>query len=387
MPAPVLRWQPSSNQDQMAPIRATLLLLFSSLLQASAYKLPAIQLSGQDGTVRESMAPGGLPVAGGAQRGQWVWDTTGAGSTDFPVFIREKREAEVKSSNRSTEETTTTGHHNTFSMTLPEHPREETEVSLAPEELDESTSQENFYDDATITAEPLSADSSDNVSTEVARVTVDNHLDTLAKAAPTQGSSTVSSEAVAAGMEEILTSSTESREYGSSIRPEGMTGLRESSPTSPPESLTQSSEGVLPVKELATWRYGLSTVGKTHSPPTRPPAGGSVTANVPLQKLSVHTNILVGKCLLAIFILALVAAIFIVCTTVLATLLWRQKRVCQVRQHNTTEMVCISALLPDSEPVANGEKPSKVKRMKMPTDNSSETEGDNLTLSSFLPDH
>ncbi|CAM4566049.1 P-selectin glycoprotein ligand 1 [Lepidochelys kempii] len=386
MPAPVLRWQPSSSQGQMAPIRATLLLLFASLLQVSAHKLPAIQLSGRDGTVRESPAAGGLPAAGGSQRGQWVWDTAGAGSTDFPVFIREKREAEVKSSNSSAEETTTTGHHNTFSMTPSEHPVEETEVSLAPEELDESTSQENFYDDdATTTAEPLSADSSD-VSTEAAGVTVGNHLDTLAKVVPIQGSRTVSSEAAATGIEDILTSSTESWEHGSSIRPVGMKGLGESSPTSPPESLTQSSEGDLPVKELATWRHGLSKVGKTHSPPTRPPAGGSVTANVPLQKLPIHTNILVGKCLLAIFILALVAAIFIVCTTVLATLLWRQKRVCQVRQLNT-EMVCISALLPDNEPVANGEKPSKVKRMKMPTDNSSETEGDNLTLSSFLPDH
>ncbi|CAM5101443.1 unnamed protein product [Natator depressus] len=384
MPAPVLRWQPSSSQGQMAPIRATLLLLlFASLLQASAHKLPAIQLSGRDGTVRESLAAGGLPAAGRSQRGQWVWDTARAGSADFPVFIREKREAEVKSSNRSAEETTTTGHHNTFSMTPSEHPVEETEVSLAPEELDESTSQENFYDDATTTAEPLSADSSD-VSTEAAGVTVGNHLDTLAKVVSIQGSRTVSSEAAATGIEEILTSSTESREHGSSIRPVGMKGLGESSPTSPPESLTQSSEGVLLVKELAT---SFSKVGKTHSPPTRPPAGGSATANVPLQKLPIHTNILVGKCLLAIFILALVAAIFIVCTTVLATLLWRQKRVCQVRQHNHTEMVCISALLPDSEPVANGEKPSKVKRMKMPTDNSSETEGDNLTLSSFLPDH
>ncbi|EMP37150.1 P-selectin glycoprotein ligand 1 [Chelonia mydas] len=367
----------------MAPIRATLLLLFASLLQASAHKLPAIQLSGRDGTVPESPAAGGLPAAGGSQRGQWVWDTARAASADFPVFIREKREAEVKSSNRSAEETTTTGHHNTFSMTPSEHPVEETEVSLAPEELDESTSQENFYDDATTTAEPLSADSSD-VSTEAAGVTVGNRLDTLAKVVSIQGSRTVSSEAAATGIEEILTSSTESWEHGSSIRPVGMKGLGESSPTSPPESLTQSSEGVLLAKELATW---FSKVGKTHSPPTRPPAGGSATANVPLQKLPVHTNILVGKCLLAIFILALVAAVFIVCTTILATLLWRQKRVCQLRQHTHTEMVCISALLPDSEPVANGEKPSKVKRMKMPTDNSSETEGDNLTLSSFLPDH
>ncbi|KAM7145007.1 P-selectin glycoprotein ligand 1 isoform 2-T5 [Macrochelys suwanniensis] len=424
----------------MAPIRATLLLLFSSLLQASAYKLPPTQHSGQDDTVGEIRAAGGIPAAEGSPRGQWVWDTAGAGSADFPVFIREKRDAEVKSSNRSAEETTTT---DTFSMTPSKHPMEETESSLAPDQRDESVSQENFYDDSTTaqplsadssdndateaasvkagshldtftmeetesslapdqrdesvsqenfyddstTAQPLSADSSDNDATEAASVQVGSHLDTLTKAAPTQSSSNVSSEAAAAGIEEILANSTESREHGSSIRPVGVKGLEESSPTLPPEPLTKSSDGVLPVKELASWRPGLLTVGKTHDPRTGPLAGGSVTAEVPLQQLPFHTNILVGKCLLAIFILALVAATFIVCTAILATLLWRQKRVCQVRQHSHTEMVCISALLPDGEPVANGEKPSKVKRMKMPRDNSSETEGDNLTLSSFLPDH
>uniref|UniRef100_A0A8C3SXS8 P-selectin glycoprotein ligand 1 n=1 Tax=Chelydra serpentina TaxID=8475 RepID=A0A8C3SXS8_CHESE len=475
MPVPVLRRQPSSSQGSMAPIGATLLLLFSSLLQASAYKLPPTQHSGQDDTVGEIRAAGGIPAAEGSPRGQWVWDTAGAGmplsaGADFPVFIREKRDAEVKSSNRSAEETTTT---DTFSMTPSKHPMDETESSLAPDQRDESMPQENFYDDDTTTAQPLSADSSDNDATEAASVqaashldtltkaaptqsssnvsseaasvkagshldtlTMDetesslapdqqdesmpqenfydddtttaqpwstdssdndateaasvqagSHLDTLTKAAPTQSSSNVSSEAAAAGIEELLVNSTESREHGSSIRPVGVKGLEESSPTLPPKPLTKSSDGVLPVKELASWRSGLLTVGKTHAPRMGPPAGGSVTTEVPLQQLPFHTNILVGKCLLAIFILALVAATFIVCTAILATLLWRQKRVCQVRQHSHTEMVCISALLPDGEPVANGEKPSKVKRMKMPRDNSSETEGDNLTLSSFLPDH
>ncbi|KAM9118803.1 P-selectin glycoprotein ligand 1 [Pangshura tecta] len=388
MPAPILCWQPSSSQDQMAPIWATLLLLFSSLLQASAYKLPAIQLSGQDDTVRESTAAGGFPAAEGSQRGQWVWDTARSGSTDFPVFNREKREAEVKSSNHSAEETTTTtSHHNTFSMTPLEHPTEEPEYSTDPELLEESTSQENQYDTPTATAEPLSHDSTDNISTEVAKVIAGSHLDTPAKAAPTQGCSNVSSEAAVTGTDEILVSSTESMEHVSSVGLMGVKGLGESSPTSPPESQTESSDGVLLVKELASWRPGLSVVGKTHSSHARPAAGGSVTAEVPLQQLPIQTNILVGKCLLAVFILALVAATFIVCTAVLATLLWHQKRVCRVRRHNATEMVCISALLPDSEPVANGEKPSKVKRMKMLTDNSSENEGDNLTVSSFLPDH
>ncbi|XP_029768511.1 LOW QUALITY PROTEIN: P-selectin glycoprotein ligand 1 [Terrapene carolina triunguis] len=371
----------------MVPIWASLLLLFLSLLQASAYKLPAIQLSGQDDTVRESSAAGGLPAAEGSQRGQWVWDTAGAGSVDFPMSIREKREAEVKSSNHSAEETTTTtSHHNAFSMTSSEYPTEEAESSPALELLDESTSQENKYDDSTATAEPLSANSSDNVSTEVAKVTAGNHLDTSAKAAPTQGSSHVSSEAAVPRIEEILVSSTESMEHGSSVRPMGAKGLGESSATSPPESRTESPDGVLLVKELASWRPGLSKVGKTHSS-HEAHSGWLCRSESPLAGAAHSHKYPGGEVFAGHLILALVAAIFIICTAVLATLLWRQKRVCRVRRHNNTEMVCISALLPDSEPVANGEKPSKVKRMKMPTDNSSETEGDNLTVSSFLPDH
>ncbi|XP_030439123.1 LOW QUALITY PROTEIN: P-selectin glycoprotein ligand 1 [Gopherus evgoodei] len=375
MPAPILCWQPSSSQDQMAPIRATLLLLLSSLLQASAYKLPAIQLSGQDDTVRGSTAAGGLPAAEGSQRGQWVWDTAGAGSTDFPVFNREKREAEVKSSNHSTEETTAS-HHNTFSMTPSEHPMEEPKSSPDPELLEESTSQENQYDNSTATAEPLSDDSADNISTEVVKVTAGSHLDTPAKAAPTQGCSNVSSEAAVIGTEEILVSSTESMEHVSSVGPMGVKELGESSPTSPPESQTESSDGVLLVKELAN----AFSSREAHS-------GWLCHSESPLAGAAHSHKYPGGEMFAGHLILALVAATFIICTAVLATLLWRQKRVCRVRRHNNTEMVCISALLPDSEPVANGEKPSKVKRMKMPTDNSSENEGDNLTVSSFLPDH
>nr|XP_032661331.1 LOW QUALITY PROTEIN: P-selectin glycoprotein ligand 1 [Chelonoidis abingdonii] len=378
MPAPILCRQPSSSQDQMAPIRATLLLLFSSLLQASAYKLPAIQLSGQDDTVRESMAAGGLPAAEGSQRGQWLWDTAGAGSTDFSVFNREKREAEVKSSNHSTEETTTTttSHNNTFSMTPSEHPMEEPKSSPDPDQLDESTSQENQYNDSTATAEPLFDDSTDNISTEVVKVTAGSHLDTLAKAAPTQGCSNVSSEAVVVGTEEILVSSTESMEHVSSVGPMGVKELGESSPTSPPESQTESSDGVLLVKELAN----AFSSREAHS-------GWLCHSETPLAGSAHSHKYPGGEVFAGHLILALVAATFIICTAILATLLWRQKRVCRVRRHNNTEMVCISALLPNSEPVANGEKTSKIKRMKLSTDNSSENEGDNLTVSSFLPDH
>lgn len=93
-----------------------------------------------------------------------------------------------------------------------------------------------------------------------------------------------------------------------------------------------------------------------------------------------------GKCLLAILLLALVAATFMVCTGVLGALLWRRARTAH-RQLSPTEMVCISSLLPDGEVATNGPKPGPLRRPKPLLDGGSEADGDNLTLSSFLPEH
>ncbi|XP_052654009.1 P-selectin glycoprotein ligand 1 [Harpia harpyja] len=93
-----------------------------------------------------------------------------------------------------------------------------------------------------------------------------------------------------------------------------------------------------------------------------------------------------GKCLLAILLLALVAATFMVCTGVLGALLWRRARTAH-RRLSHTEMVCISSLLPDGEVTTNGSKPGPARRSKLLLDGGSEADGDNLTLSSFLPEH
>uniref|UniRef100_A0A803YQX6 Selectin P ligand n=2 Tax=Meleagris gallopavo TaxID=9103 RepID=A0A803YQX6_MELGA len=96
---------------------------------------------------------------------------------------------------------------------------------------------------------------------------------------------------------------------------------------------------------------------------------------------------LMNKCLLAILLLALVAGFFMVCTAVLGTLLWRRVRTAR-RQLGPTEMICISSLLPDSERAANnGPRRGIPVRHRLLIDASSEADGDNLTLSSFLPEH
>ncbi|XP_019394965.1 PREDICTED: P-selectin glycoprotein ligand 1, partial [Crocodylus porosus] len=116
-------------------------------------------------------------------------------------------------------------------------------------------------------------------------------------------------------------------------------------------------------------------------------AGGFGTTQAAVEMSHSPTEELMGKCLLGILILAFVAATFIVCALVLATMLWRQKHAYQRLRHSNTEMVCISSLLPDGEQGANGGRPVPARRMRRFPDNCSEAEGDNLTLSSFLPDH
>ncbi|GAB0197073.1 P-selectin glycoprotein ligand 1 [Grus japonensis] len=98
---------------------------------------------------------------------------------------------------------------------------------------------------------------------------------------------------------------------------------------------------------------GYKKVKKAGATPTPTPwdtkPGGTT---VPVGTLSR----VMGKCLLAILLLALVAATFMVCTGVLGALLWRRTRTAH-RRLSHTEMVCISSLLPDGEVVANGPKP------------------------------
>lgn len=124
---------------------------------------------------------------------------------------------------------------------------------------------------------------------------------------------------------------------------------------------------------------------KSGAPPASTLAAGWDTtpegAAVPWEPSGV-----MSKCLLAILLLGLVAAAFLVSTGVLGTLLWRRARTGE-RRFSPTEMVCISSLLPDAEAAA-GPRPVPARRHKLLLpDGSSEPDGDNLTLSSFLPEH
>ncbi|KAM5237762.1 P-selectin glycoprotein ligand 1 [Ctenodactylus gundi] len=97
-------------------------------------------------------------------------------------------------------------------------------------------------------------------------------------------------------------------------------------------------------------------------------------------------SIPVRQCLLAILILALLATIFLVCTVVLAVRLSRKGHMYPVRGYSPTEMVCISALLPDggegASATTNG---GLAKSPGLKAEPGEDREEDNLTLHSFLP--
>ncbi|XP_050570248.1 LOW QUALITY PROTEIN: P-selectin glycoprotein ligand 1 [Cygnus atratus] len=129
----------------------------------------------------------------------------------------------------------------------------------------------------------------------------------------------------------------------------------------------------------------LNHPGEVTTAPSDSKPGGNTVEEAPA--IPWDDSALMNKCLLAILLLALVAAAFMVCTGVLAALLCRRARTAR-HQFTPTEMVCISSLLPDGEPAAaNGPRLGPHRHRKLLADGSSEADGDNLTLSSFLPEH
>ncbi|XP_076140295.1 P-selectin glycoprotein ligand 1 [Alosa pseudoharengus] len=128
---------------------------------------------------------------------------------------------------------------------------------------------------------------------------------------------------------------------------------------------------------------------KSTQPPSTPRKSDCpLQTAVPGQK---HQG-LVNNCLIAIASLAGLATFFMVCSIVLCTKLSAAKHRYRYRLRSSggegTEMVCISALLPDGDgPVVRPKTPKSNGALIPVTDTDGDSDcGDNLTLNSFLPD-
>ncbi|XP_068269046.1 P-selectin glycoprotein ligand 1 [Nyctibius grandis] len=210
-------------------------------------------------------------------------------------------------------------------------------------------------------AAPTMADLQDETDSPDPLLSSAPPADPCTQAAPQTSITTIPSQLTSPGEEGTVASGTDS---SSSARPHSVT----------PPALGPTTTGYKKVKKAG------APLAPTSSAPRDTKAGGTA---VPLPW---DPSRVMGKCLLAILLLALVAATFMVCAGVLGAVLWRRARTAQ-RRLSRTEMVCISSLLPDGELAANGPKPSSARRPRLLLDGGSEADGDNLTLSSFLPEH
>uniref|UniRef100_A0A8C2T7L1 Selectin P ligand n=1 Tax=Coturnix japonica TaxID=93934 RepID=A0A8C2T7L1_COTJA len=158
--------------------------------------------------------------------------------------------------------------------------------------------------------------------------------------------------------------------------------------TDPPETVpgtaAQSGSTIVPNQLMESTGHGTDGTITSGTDTSMEPRSALLPTTKLSKKSGSHPP---WECLLAILLLALVAGFFMVCTAVLGTLLWRRVRTAR-RQLGPTEMICISSLLPDNERAAtNGPRRGAQVRHKLLVDAGSEADGDNLTLSSFLPEH
>ncbi|XP_051532963.1 P-selectin glycoprotein ligand 1-like [Myxocyprinus asiaticus] len=113
----------------------------------------------------------------------------------------------------------------------------------------------------------------------------------------------------------------------------------------------------------------------------------STTEKAPLCFTASQRDGLVSHCLIAIASMAALTTIFIISTICLATKLSRYRYRHKSHLLQETEMVCISALMNDTDhPVPKLRHP-KSNGALIPNTEDGDPDGDNLTLNSFLPDN
>ncbi|KAM4635225.1 P-selectin glycoprotein ligand 1 [Polymixia lowei] len=149
---------------------------------------------------------------------------------------------------------------------------------------------------------------------------------------------------------------------------------------------TKSSAGVLiprVPKRLPILTTKSSPAHLTSPPKQSPPVPG-------IQPCFTNRNGVVNRCLIAIASLAGLTTIFMVSTIILCAKLSSRRHRYRIREaQQGTEMVCISALLPERNCVyGRNLKPKSNEVLLLSTEGDSDDDGgDNLTLNSFLPEN
>ncbi|XP_067862108.1 P-selectin glycoprotein ligand 1-like [Heptranchias perlo] len=203
----------------------------------------------------------------------------------------------------------------------------------------------------------------------------------------------------ATGMPEVTSASTavtNTSEIGGLLVHPDVKAKTQSPPTSKMTSTKKHTTGFRPAttavpsttaitkrKESIPLKPTISFVSKITKAATRSYNRLS-TAQATTKKIG-----LVTQCLIAIAILAGVCTIFVICTIVLCTKLSSQTQGYRVNRTNGTELMCISALLPEEErKLRKKMKPKRLRDFKMTTvGQTSESDDDDLTLHSFVTEH
>ncbi|XP_077165237.1 P-selectin glycoprotein ligand 1 [Paroedura picta] len=347
----------------MGSFHRPLLVVLSSLLFAGTSAFPSPRLLFQDGGAGGRREARGLRAESAlVDTGRWEWETAGEAGHEALPFPRRKRETvfpaatSLKTTTFFEEETRPSFVGPTTGPQLWED--ETTEPGLAGN---------RFSSGATTTASPLQ-----DPSTPAAV----GHLSTARHKALLQSQTTTES------LSEDFTE-TQGPQEGS--RPSH--GRDPTRPTSTAPSVALVATSAISGATKSGGRAGESARSSLSPSLASSRPASTVPARPPSRKAPPGPDQVVGQCLLAISLLALVAGVFILTTFLLIGLLLRQKRAYKLRRHNRTEMVCISSLLAAEEAEAAGEKAPRAKRVKRLAENGSETDMDNLTLNSFLPDH
>ncbi|XP_051887913.1 P-selectin glycoprotein ligand 1 [Pristis pectinata] len=173
----------------------------------------------------------------------------------------------------------------------------------------------------------------------------------------------------------------------------GINGKTQSPPTSKMTSATKQTPDFHSTTTSATTNTAITSRGNLKSTTpfvhdvtkvTTRNYNRLTTAQAATKKIG-----LVTQCLIVIAILAGICTIFVICTIVLCTKLSTQRHNYRVNQMNGTELICISALLPEEERKMRKKlRPKRLRDFKETmTGQTSDTDDDDLTLQSFVTEH